>query len=567
MKLNRKYLILTALIIAFLLRLYLSLYPGYIYDMEHYKNWAIRTLHYGVSNVYKHGFCDYPPGFLYVLKCVGYIYRFIYHDMRDSMLFISLIKLPSIMCDLICACLLFYFWRKEDFKKGFSIFLLYLFNPFIIMDSSIWGQADSVALTLFFIAVLMALEKKYTISYIFMTITVLTKLQYSIYVPFIFAFNSRGNNRLKEIVRGVSISFITLFLFCFPHIYNHTFDKIVELFFSSPHTYSGLSLNAFNLGWIVSGGYGMDVSDNTLFLGCITYKKIGIILFFSVLGPVFSVFLSENNEENFILSLAITGFSFFMLLTRVHERYGYPLILFLAILFLKDIKYRIVYIILSVTMFLNLTMVMVTAFHDSGYSLLNFNYNIPLNITIVISWINFLMLIFLLFPLLRKCNMNIIKAIIIIALILIISDVKLMSESEVYLSQMPELKWEQSWGKGGKNMNIKKDRIFIGDYPYEYGISTHSNSKITYGLGKKYKFFKADIGLGNEVGRKGSVVFNIKLDGEDVYKSKIIRGTGKPLHIEIPLEGKEVMELLADDGGDGINYDHAIWANARLCKY
>lgn len=163
--------------------------------------------------------------------------------------------------------------------------------------------------------------------------------------------------------------------------------------------------------------------------------------------------------------------------------------------------------------------------------------------------------------------MNILKWIIIISLILIIPDIRRLSKSEVYLSEMPELKWEQSWGKGRKNMNINKDRIFIGDYPYEYGISTHGNSEIIYGLGKKYKFFKADIGLGSEVGRKGSVIFKIKLDGEEAYCSKLIRGTGEPLYISVPVEGKEVMELLVQDGGDGINYDHAIWANARLCKY
>jgi hypothetical protein len=341
----------------------------------------------------------------------------------------------------------------------------------------------------------------------------------------------------------------------------------VELFFFSPGTYTGLSLNAFNLGWIISGGYGMDISDNTLFLGIITYKKIGIILFFSIFIMVFTVFLSENKEDDLILSLTIIGFSFFMVLARVHERYSYPLILLLALLFFKELKYRILYIILSITMFLNLAMVLITAFHDTAYSLFNFNYKGPLNMTLGISWINFAALILLSLPVLKKCNINVIKSIIIISLILIIPDIKRMTESEIYLSELPELKWEQSWGKGRKNMNINKDRIFISNYPYEYGISTHSNSEIIYGLGKKYKFFKADMGLGNEVGSKGSVIFKIKLDGQEVYKSKLIRGTGDPLYVEIPLEGKEAMELLVDDGGDGIHYDHAIWANARLCKY
>jgi len=66
--------ILTALILAMSIRLALSGFPGYVNDIESYKRWSKAALTYGVCNIQYHETnCDYPPGYLYILKGVAYI--------------------------------------------------------------------------------------------------------------------------------------------------------------------------------------------------------------------------------------------------------------------------------------------------------------------------------------------------------------------------------------------------------------------------------------------------------------------------------------------------------------
>ena len=76
--------------------------------------------------------------------------------------------------------------------------------------------------------------------------------------------------------------------------------------------------------------------------------------------------------------------------------------------------------------------------------------------------------------------------------------------------------------------------------------------------------FLADVGLDEEVGDRGSVVFEVWGDGVRLGVSGIVRGPQATVPIAADLDGVSRMELVVTPGGDGNAFDHADWGNARL---
>ena len=106
--------------------------------------------------------------------------------------------------------------------------------------------------------------------------------------------------------------------------------------------------------------------------------------------------------------------------------------------------------------------------------------------------------------------------------------------------------------------------IVIGTSAFDRGIGAHAPSRIVVDLEGRCSLFLADVGLDEEVGDRGSVVFEVWGDGERLGVSGIVRGPQPAVPIEADLEGVSRMELVVTPGGDGNAFDHADWGNARL---
>ncbi|MEI9813479.1 MAG: NPCBM/NEW2 domain-containing protein [Acidobacteriota bacterium] len=63
---------------------------------------------------------------------------------------------------------------------------------------------------------------------------------------------------------------------------------------------------------------------------------------------------------------------------------------------------------------------------------------------------------------------------------------------------------------------------------------------------------------------RGTVIFEVWLDGAMKYRSPVVKGYEKAVPISIPVAGGNELKLIVTDGGDGSGYDHADWAGARL---
>lgn len=129
----------------------------------------------------------------------------------------------------------------------------------------------------------------------------------------------------------------------------------------------------------------------------------------------------------------------------------------------------------------------------------------------------------------------------------------------------------------GKTVDIDLSFLNSGEYEVNYcadkedveqvfqkGIGTHANSVIKYNLGGNYKAFQAVVGVDAEVTGNGTVTFQVMADDIELSKTNAVTRTDVPKLVSVDVTGKQMLSLIANDSGDGVNYDHANWADAKL---
>lgn len=134
-----------------------------------------------------------------------------------------------------------------------------------------------------------------------------------------------------------------------------------------------------------------------------------------------------------------------------------------------------------------------------------------------------------------------------------------------YLSDLQSAYAYVGWGTMTKDKSIGGNTITLNGIPYLKGLGVHAFSGVECRLGGIASRFQADIGVDDEVGAgKGSIVFQVYADGMKLYDSGIRHGGDAHLSIDLDVTGVNRLTLGVNDADDGINYDHADWAAARV---
>jgi hypothetical protein len=120
---------------------------------------------------------------------------------------------------------------------------------------------------------------------------------------------------------------------------------------------------------------------------------------------------------------------------------------------------------------------------------------------------------------------------------------------------------DRSNGERGANDG---NPLRIGAAAFDHGIGAHAPSKILIELDGTCSTFLADVGLDEEVGDRGSVVFEVWGDGAKLATSGLVRGPQTAVPLAADVQGVEKMALVVTEGGDGNAFDHADWGDARL---
>jgi alpha-galactosidase len=139
-----------------------------------------------------------------------------------------------------------------------------------------------------------------------------------------------------------------------------------------------------------------------------------------------------------------------------------------------------------------------------------------------------------------------------------------------YLSDDTWLLASNGWGPVERNLSNGEQAsgdgrtLTLNGVTYGKGLGVHAGAQVDFNLGNRCSTFSSDIGVDDEVGNTGSVVFQVWGDNALLFDSGTMTGASASRSLNLNLSGRSTLKLIVTDAGDGDVYDHADWANARI---
>jgi hypothetical protein len=131
---------------------------------------------------------------------------------------------------------------------------------------------------------------------------------------------------------------------------------------------------------------------------------------------------------------------------------------------------------------------------------------------------------------------------------------------------LSSVKWESAevgWAEPKYDHVDEVRPLESGEQFHDKGIYAHANSRYVYDLDGKWKTFTSGYGLQNHA--EGSVVFVVKCDGKERFRSELMKDWVEG-RVEIDLAGVARLELIVEDGGNGKWADCGIWFSPMLTR-
>ena len=143
-------------------------------------------------------------------------------------------------------------------------------------------------------------------------------------------------------------------------------------------------------------------------------------------------------------------------------------------------------------------------------------------------------------------------------------------QGEAHVGDLHLLTATNGWGPVEVDTSVGDDGagdgapLTIGGTTYAKGLGAHAPSRVTVYLGGACTSFSAQVGVDDEVGDRGSVSFRVLGDDTELAITGALRGTDAAQPVTADVTGVDLLTLEVADGGDGISYDHADWAEPKV---
>lgn len=383
---TNKTILYMILFTAFILRCILAcFYKGFLTDTACFSGWASRVYSEGFAQFYSpDSFSDYPPGYMYILYVLGFLMDS-FQMQYLSAASLLLLRLPAILCDIASGAIIYRIAvRRLNPKTALILTTVYLFNPAVFINSSMWGQVDAVFTLTVLILCLLLSEGKTIPAYFIFALGILLKPQTLIFAPLVlfgiyehvFANGFCLKNFFKNLLCGLA-AIATMILVSLPF----GVEKVLAQYTSTLGSYPYISVNAYNF-WSLWGLNWSSQNKKFLFL---TFAQLGtvIIVLLTLLATL--IFLRKKQcKERYFVSGAFIIITMFLFCVRMHERYLFPAMLLLLFTYIASRKkqYLIAYLAISVSHFCNVWHVL---YHYDPH-----NYNPKAGAIITISLITVL---------------------------------------------------------------------------------------------------------------------------------------------------------------------------------
>jgi hypothetical protein len=136
---------------------------------------------------------------------------------------------------------------------------------------------------------------------------------------------------------------------------------------------------------------------------------------------------------------------------------------------------------------------------------------------------------------------------------------------DVFLSDLVPVRASVGWGdRPRSDRSIQDHPLTVAGKTYARGLGVHAVSEVAYELRPEYRRFVAIVGVDDEMRdyTAASITFRVLADDALLAESPVLRlGDAWAFDEPIPSAAK-LLRLVVTDAADGINCDHADWAEA-----
>ena len=353
--------------------------PGFPGDMACFKAWSNMLYEDGFYNFYRaRVFTDYPPLYMYVLYFLGMV-RSVF-GIEDSSVITILIKSPAIIADVL-SCLFVYKLARAKMKgrNAFIVTLFYVLNPFIIYNSSLWGQVDSIHTLIMAVALWMAVEKKLFRCLFLFSMGVLIKPQCFTFSPiflyFIYTYGKEqkwSDKAYMDIIRSIAACLFVAFLLITPFSVKIgqkiDYMPVIKQYINTLSSYKYISVNAYNIYQLLNLNY--RVMDFKVF--GIEINKYGILILAVIVIFTFFVMVRSKVKSMYFYAASLITACTFMLSFKMHERYSYPVLLplLIAYIYKRDKRFLFIFTAFSFTFLMNVMDIMRLALNGYDHALI-----------------------------------------------------------------------------------------------------------------------------------------------------------------------------------------------------
>lgn len=401
-----------------LITAYLLPGSGFGVDLSAFRFWAGDLAKNGLGGFYGRDFFhDYTPGYLYVLWVLGIV--------GDALggVGVGLIKMPAVLADLAIGWLIWSMILELGGRQRLAIAAAFVavVNPISWFDSVVWGQVDSVGVVFLLLGLRELWRDHPERSAIFAVIAALIKPQLGILIPIlavvtirralwpipgedvdgasepateggilarIRAWERRTDHPIRIVTTGL-VALGSTILLCLPFGLSvlefstqapYLKSGLLAQIFATASGYPYLTVNAFNPWALIAGDTGYSLANAGVWVcdgswgaqacgsgiasfGPIPAVLVGGILMLAVTAVVSWLAARHPDRLTILLSLTILAVAFYVVPTRVHERYAYPVFALAIILAALAWRWRVAYAVLTVTVFLNMYAVLTNPFY------------------------------------------------------------------------------------------------------------------------------------------------------------------------------------------------------------
>ncbi len=225
-----------------------------------------------------------------------------------------------------------------------------LFNPFIIFVSSFWGMIDCWSTAFLIASIYYMLRKRYNVSALFYTLSVLTKQLSLLLAPIVLAyvFKKRGVGKTIQYIALATALFLMVSL---PFLLEHPKNFIYQIFlFHISRFPQGVSLPAIITLFIASAFFGLNMNSPAFIMISNIIDIVSMALMFTIVVFIALKFLSVDSDEGRAYVLAyFLGMVTILSLNRISNPQYFVYAVALGIIYMQNAGREVVKLVKSLS--------------------------------------------------------------------------------------------------------------------------------------------------------------------------------------------------------------------------